>query len=125
MSDRQFQGGRGRGRSGQYNRQGGRGRGGNRNHNNNYLKGACEELKDNVYTVGDAKQADRYSKTTESIVNYIQRNYDDGQEVKDALVKLQNADMEEYRPDDNDVDEDEISYVEKMILQEKVKEYMK
>lgn len=62
MAERQAQGGRGFGRTNQGNRQGGRGRG---NRNFNYtprnasnLKGACEELKDNVYTVGDAKQAD-------------------------------------------------------------------
>ena len=58
MSGRMSQAGRGYGRG-----QSGRGRGrgsrphnsifGQRNHSN--LKGACEELKEHVYTIGDAK----------------------------------------------------------------------
>ena len=128
MAERQAQGGRGFGRTNQGNRQGGRGRG---NRNFNYtprnasnLKGACEELKDNVYTVGDAKQADRYNKTTESIVNYIQRTYDEGQDVKDALVALEHVDMDQYRPEQEEEDEDNLSYIDKMILQQEVKEYV-
>jgi hypothetical protein len=38
--------------------------------------GAIEELKDNVYTMGDAKQADKFDKTTEAIINYIKSKYD-------------------------------------------------
>ena len=128
MAERQAQGGRGFGRTNQGNRQGGRGRG---NRNFNYtprnasnLKGACEELKDNVYTVGDAKQADQYNKTTESIVNYIQRTYDEGQDVKDALVALEHVDMDQYRPEQEEEDEDNLSYIDKMILQQEVKEYV-
>jgi len=103
MSGRQNQGGRGYGRPNQTSRNGGRGRGNNRNYNNNNysqrnnsnLKGACEELKEHVYTVGEARQADRYTKTTEQIVNYIQRTCEDGQDVKDALVHLEDVDLEE------------------------------
>ena len=91
--------------------------------NTSNLKGACEDLKDNVYTIGDAKQADRYTKTTESIVNYIQRTYDEGQDVKDALVKLQHTDMEYYRPE-IEADEDDLDFVDKMILQQEVKDYV-
>ena len=115
-------------------RNAGRGGGNNRNSNNSNprkngqrntsnLKGACEDLKDNVYTIGDAKQADRYTKTTESIVNYIQRTYDEGQDVKDALVKLQHTDMEYYRPE-IEADEDDLDFVDKMILQQEVKDYV-
>ena len=101
MSGRMSKGGRGydrgfgRGQSGR-----GRGRGsrpysnifGQRNYSN--LKGACEELKEHVYTIGDAKQGDRFTKTTEQIVDYIQRTYDEGQDVVDALVNLEQVDLD-------------------------------
>ena len=126
MSSRMNQGGRGYGRG-----QSGRGRGrgsrpynsvfGQRNYSN--LKGACEELKDNVYTVGDAKQADRFTKTTENIVNYIQRTYEEGQDVMDALVKLEDVDFDEYEPESDEA-EDQLTYMQKLMLQAKVKEFM-
>ena len=126
MSGHQNNQGRG-GRNNQSNRTGGRGRG-NRNYNSSQrnssnLKGVCEELKDNVYTVGDARQADRYTKTTEQIVNYIQRTYDEGQDVKDALVALEHVDMEQYQLE-HEGDDENLNPLDRMILQQEVKEYV-
>ena len=126
MSGRMSQAGRGYGRG-----QSGRGRGrGSRPYNSNFgqrnfsnLKGACEELKDNVYTVGDAKQADRFAKTTENIVNYIQRTYDEGQDVMDALVNMEDVDFDEFEPESEEAEAD-LTYMQKLILQAKVKEFM-
>ena len=126
MSGRISQGGRGYGRG-----QSGRGRGrGSRPYNSTFgqkyygnLKGACEELKDNVYTVGDAKQADRFTKTTENIVNYIQRTYDEGQDVMDALVNLEDVDFDEYEPESDEAEAD-LTYMQKLMLQARVKEFM-
>jgi hypothetical protein len=50
-------------------------------------KGAIDELKDNVYIVGDARQADKYNKTTEAILAYIQANYEEGMDVVNGLTK--------------------------------------
>ena len=115
------------GRFNQNGRGGGRGgynRSTNYNKSYNNLKGACEELKDNVYTLGDAKQADRYTKTTEAIVNYIQRTFDKGQDAKDALVALQQTDTDQWMPENNDTRENQLTYQEKLLLQLKMKEYM-
>ena len=118
------QGGRGNGSSSNRNTRGGRVQG--RNNNNirrsTQFKGACEDLKDHVYTVGDAKQADRYTKTTEQILNYIQREYDQGQEVKDSLEQLEEFDMELYKPEKPD-DMAALDDIDKMILQQEVKDY--
>lgn len=100
MADNQGgRGGRGRGNS---SRNAGRGRGNNSRSNDKFKKstlvGACEDLKDNVYTVGDAKQADRFTKTTEQIANYIQRTYEDGQDVKDSITFMERQNMEKYLP---------------------------
>ena len=107
---------------------GGRGRG-NRNYTNNYnqkrynsFKGACEELQDSVYTVGDNRQADRYTKTTENIVNYIQRTYEDGQDVKDALVQLEGLDLDLEQPVNN-TEEEDLTYMDKLLLQQQVKDF--
>ena len=49
------------------------------------MKGECAELGSNVYYIGDARQADNYTKTTEVIINYIKKNYKLGNEVCQAL----------------------------------------
>ena len=47
-------------------------------------KGDCEALGENVFFIGDARQADNYMKVTENILNYIQSNYTNGFDVKTA-----------------------------------------
>ena len=76
-----------------------------KNQNNKSIKqssfvfeGECAELKDNVYTFGDAKQADRYHKTTEVIVNHIQKHFDHGQDTKDSLISGVRKDLTQYEP---------------------------
>ena len=97
------------GRGGRGSRYQGRGRGGrggtrtNRSNNGNKsstsnLGGACEELRDNVYSLGDARQADRYTKTTEEIINFIQRTFNEGQDVVDSLTTMTQKDFEATMP---------------------------
>ena len=61
-------------------------------------KGAIEDLKDNVYIVGDARQADKYNKTTEAILAYIQANYEEGMDVVNGLTKLAEPDFDKWKP---------------------------
>ena len=62
------------------------------------LEGECPELKNHVYTYGDVKQADRYHKTTEVILNHIQKKFDHGQDTKDSLIALVKKDLSPYEP---------------------------
>ena len=84
MSEQRAPGRVGRGnQDGSTGRQQGRGRGqyGDRNNNQTSIfqyatkkqgpKGECDELKDNIYSIGYVRQVDKYTKTTEAILNYI------------------------------------------------------
>ena len=62
------------------------------------LKGECEALGDNMYSIGDTRQADKYTKTTEVILNYIQANYTEGNDVKEALENLNDYDFDQIKP---------------------------
>ena len=84
----QHNGGRGQGSAG--GRFGSRGPG--RNSRGNYgspgkpaAKGSCAELSDAIYTCGDAKQSERYMKTTERILNHILAKFEQGKYVKSSL----------------------------------------
>ena len=61
-------------------------------------KGAIEALLDNTYIIGDARQADKSTKTTEAIMAYIQTNFDRGQDVVRALTALEDVDFSESKP---------------------------
>ena len=85
MSD---QGGRGRGRSGR----GGRGRGNQNRRRGDATKkklvlpdDAVTELGENIYVINQPGQADKFIKTTEEILNYIQKTYKHGEDLKKAL----------------------------------------
>ena len=85
MSD---QGGRGRGRSGR----GGRGRGNQSRRRGDTTKkklvlpdDAIAELGENIYVINQPGQADKFIKTTEAILNYIQKTYKHGEDLKKAL----------------------------------------
>ena len=81
-------------------------------------------MEDNIYTVGDARQADRYTKTTEAIANYIQRTYDHGQDVKDAIITMQQTDLKKYEPQMPKLKKDQqLDELAKMLLQQDVKDY--
>jgi hypothetical protein len=61
-------------------------------------KGAIEALHDHTYIVGDARQADKYNKTTEAIMAYIQTNFDRGQDVVIALEAMEDPDFDKSKP---------------------------
>ena len=79
-----------------------RGRGGRNNNNRrgnqsnrdnrSGFKGECEELKHHVYFIGNLKQAGNFNNTTEAILAYIQRTYDYGNDVMEALENLEAKD---------------------------------
>ena len=126
----QTNGGRGRGSTGgRGQRFGGRGPG--RNGRGNYgtsgksaqPKGECAELGDAVYTFGDEKQSEKFNKTTEKILNYIFTNFDHGKYVKESLEKYEVYDMEQWRPEEIE-DGTVLGEVEKMIIQQEVRDYV-
>ena len=61
-------------------------------------KGAIDALHDHIYIVGDARQADKYNKTTEAIMAYIQTNYERGQDVVYGLTAMEDPDFEQSKP---------------------------
>ena len=68
--------------------------------NNNKIKrkGECEDLGDNVYYIGDARQADNYTKVTKNILKYIQRMYTYGFDIKEALDNKEDFDFDRVKP---------------------------
>ena len=48
-------------------------------------KGDCADLGEYTYFIGDTRQADNYVKVTEAILNYVQRTYTNGSDVKITL----------------------------------------
>lgn len=62
-------------------------------------RGAIEELRDNVYIVGDVRQAHKFTKTTEAILAYIQATYDEGMDVVDGLTKMEDPDFDKWKPE--------------------------
>jgi len=93
------------------------------NYKKTTFKGACADLGENIYTIGDAKQADRYNKTTEQIANYIQREYSRGQDVADAITQMEHQDMTKYQPAPPE-DEEKLTKFQEMILQQEIKDYV-
>ena len=87
------------------------------------LKGKCEALGDAVCTFGDAKQSERFNKTTDKILNYIFSNYDQGKYVKESLEKYEVYDIELWRPEEIE-EGTELGEVEKMVLQQEVRAYV-
>ena len=103
-------------------------------------KGDCETLGENVYFIGDARQADNYTKVTENILNYIQSNYTNGFDVKTALEQRKDFDFNKIRSkapissrvsDDDDEEDDFESTDSKaqesldtLILNAEIKQYV-
>lgn len=85
--------------------------------------GACEELKSNVYTVGDSKSADKYAKTTEEISNYILREYKHGSDIVKSLENMTFEDMDKYKPQDLP-EKSTPTKLEREVLRQEVKEYL-
>ena len=86
--------GSGRGRGNLY----GRGRGCGFNPTKPKVQGKFEALVSYVYLIGYARQSDNYTKTTEAIINYIQGNFNEGNDVKELLELLNNFDFNIIKP---------------------------
>ena len=101
-----------------------------RNNKQHTYKGECAALGDNVCTYNDASQADRCSKTTDSLMKHIQREHTRGQDVVDALEKGKPLDPNSCKPKDNSKPGAEtrssphkLSSLEEMMLAGEVKNY--
>ena len=96
--------GRGRGRSGRNGQ--GRGRSGRGNRSQQVKKtkklvlpdDAVAELGENIYILNSSGQADKYVKTTEAILNYIQKTYKNGDDIKKALKQEEEFDFGAVEP---------------------------
>lgn len=66
----------------------------------NQIRGACEELRNNVFTVGDLKSGDKFTRTKEEIQMYIQRTFENGHDISTSLENLKLEDMEQHMPSD-------------------------
>ena len=107
-----------------------------RNNNNNNrsqrskkddFKGDCEDLKGKVYYIGSMKQADNYNNTTEAILAYIQRTYDHGSDVMEALETLADKNFSGLMPKKMELGSEpskEEQEVATMILQSEVRKFV-
>ena len=89
------------------------------------LEGECPELKEHVYTFGDPKQANRYHRTTEVIVNHIQKNFDYGQDTKDSLLAGAKKDLTALEPEGPTVKKgDPLTETQQMFLAQRIKKHV-
>ena len=74
------------------------------------------------------RQADNYVKVTEAILNYIQRTYTHGSDVKTALEDGVDFDFEKVRPGGKSAGDINVSSllseIDKLILQAEVKQFV-
>ena len=70
----------------------GRGQGRGFNPTKPKVWGKCEALGSDVYSIRDARQAEKYTKMTEATLNYIQVNFNKGKNAKETLEELENFD---------------------------------
>ena len=47
-----------------------------------------EALGSDIYSIRDVRQADKYTRTTEDILNYIKDNLNEGNDVNDTLEEF-------------------------------------
>ena len=89
-------------------------------------KGYCVELGEYTYFISDSRQADNYVKVTEAILNYLQRTYTHGSDVKTALEDGVDFDFEKVRPcGTGDIKvSSSLSEIDKLILQAEVKQFV-
>ena len=92
--------GQGRGRSQ------GKGCGGRQNYNNHFNRGKSghdkktnkKSLSDFNYHLGSSAQASNYKITTDYIINYIKKTYDNSKDIAHALTTLQPVNTDEWKP---------------------------
>ena len=97
------------------------GHGNKRNYKNKGLRGACEELKENVYIAGDIGAPDKYVKTTEAIALYVQRKWSGGKHIHDTIVKMKEVDMDALKPKELD---EKATELDKQIQLVKIKKFV-
>ena len=59
---------------------------------------AIAELGENIYVVNQPGQADKFVKTTEAILNHVQKTYKHGEDIKKALKTEQEFDFGSEEP---------------------------
>ncbi len=64
-------------------------------HNKLQLKGAIEELKNNIYFLGGFKQNDNYNTVTRNIYMYMQHTMDHGVDIVTALRQKTDIDFDQ------------------------------
>jgi hypothetical protein len=65
------------------------------------MTGAEEALGDNVYPYNDQKAGDKFSRTTEAVVNLIEKKITNvGAKVADSIRKMERMDLSEYEPEE-------------------------
>ncbi len=62
------------------------------------LRGDCKELEHHVFIAGDVRQADKGQKTIDAIVNYVEREFDRGQDIAWALEMGEHFNFDNVRP---------------------------
>jgi hypothetical protein len=69
--------------------------------NKKTMTGAEEALGDNVYPYNDQKAGDKFSRTTEAVVNLIEKKITNvGAKVADSIRKMERMDLSEYEPEE-------------------------
>jgi hypothetical protein len=72
------------------------------NTNKKTMTGAEEALGDNVYPYNDQKAGDKFSRTTEAVVNFIEKKITNvGAKVADSIRKMERMDLSEYEPEES------------------------
>ena len=66
--------------------------------NKDRFQGESEHLKGKIYFIGSAKQSDNFNTTTEAILQHIQRSFDQGALVVEALRKGEDIDFNQMMP---------------------------
>ena len=87
-------------------------------------KGGCSELGNNIFSIGDVCQVDRFSKTLEIIVNYIHHEYEYGKDVAYALKNFQDYDFTPEIPTVKEAASEAENKVQEMILSQDIKKYV-
>ena len=86
--------------------------------------GQCGELGENIFSIGHVYQADRFVKTADSILSYIQSRYDYGKDVAWALKHLKDYDFVPEMPKAPAASSSQDSKILEMILNQEVREYV-
>ena len=97
------------------------------NTNRETFKGECDDLKGKVYYIGSAKQADNYNTTTESIMEYILREFTHGLDVVESLDALKEKDFTNDTPVESAAPEDaspELKAALKAVHTEEMKQFV-